>query len=762
MADPVFSTPLYSKFSDKNIINRVLDVTILFLLLLVLVYRLFSLNKHGFAWFLAFLCESWFTFMWVLTISTKWNPVDYETYPERLSQRVEEELPPVDVFVTTADPTLEPPLITVNTVISLLAVDYPADKLACYVSDDGCSPLTFYSLVEASKFAKNWVPFCRKYNVQVRAPSMYFSNEFSSSSSDGSLEFKQECKKMKDEYEELSRKIDDATKDSSLLNLRSDLAVFSNTERRNHPSIIKVVWENKESLPDGLPHLIYISREKRPNHPHNYKAGAMNVLTRVSGLLTNAPYMLNVDCDMPVNNPQIVRQAMCLFLGSSHESDSGFVQFPQTFYGGSKDDPLGNQFLIWNQYMIRGFAGIQGPFYGGTGCFHRRKAIYGSCPNDIANQARNLHSVHVNERPFLSLSGDLSEKDLLKIFGNSMEFMKSADTALKEKNNDAQNLSVMAEEAMPLAGCDYENVTSWGTEIGWQYGSATEDVVTGLMIHARGWRTILYMPDPPAFLGCAPPYGPTTIIQMKRWTTGWLEILFSEKSPIFATLKAKLQLRECLAYLYLITWGARSIPELCYSLLPAYCIITNSSFLPRVTEPAGCIYLALFTVYNLYTLREYLLIGLSSRGWWNNHRMMRINAVSAWLFGLISVVLKILGISETVFEVTQKDSSNDEEDAGRFTFNASPIFVPPTTLLLLQPSALAINLVARQPSSSSLKEAEHGTGFGELLCCVWLVMCFWPFARGLLAKEKYGIPLPTIFKSAFLTLAFVHLCKRAS
>jgi len=29
---------------------------------------------------------------------------------------------------------------------------------------------------------------------------------------------------------------------------------------------------------DGLPHLIYISREKSPKQPHHFKAGAMNVL----------------------------------------------------------------------------------------------------------------------------------------------------------------------------------------------------------------------------------------------------------------------------------------------------------------------------------------------------------------------------------------------------------------------------------------------------------------------------------------------------
>jgi hypothetical protein len=106
------------------------------------------------------------------------------------------ELPSVDMFVTTADPVLEPPIITINTVLSLLAVDYPAHKLACYVSDDGCSPLTYYSLSQALKFAWLWVPFCKKYNIQVRAPFKYFSDD-PVSFSDSSWEFQQEWKRMK-------------------------------------------------------------------------------------------------------------------------------------------------------------------------------------------------------------------------------------------------------------------------------------------------------------------------------------------------------------------------------------------------------------------------------------------------------------------------------------------------------------------------------------------------------------------------------------
>jgi hypothetical protein len=51
-------------------------------------------------------------------------------------------------------------------------------------------------------------------------------------------------------------------------------------------NVLKVVWENKAGISDELPHLIYISREKRPKHPHHYKAGAMNVLVSKKLLYT--------------------------------------------------------------------------------------------------------------------------------------------------------------------------------------------------------------------------------------------------------------------------------------------------------------------------------------------------------------------------------------------------------------------------------------------------------------------------------------------
>lgn len=86
-------------------------------------------------------------------------------------------LPSVDVFVTTADPSKEPPIVTANTVLSVLSVDYPVDKVCCYVSDDSASMLLFDTLSATAEFARIWVPFCNKYKIEPRAPEFYFSQK---------------------------------------------------------------------------------------------------------------------------------------------------------------------------------------------------------------------------------------------------------------------------------------------------------------------------------------------------------------------------------------------------------------------------------------------------------------------------------------------------------------------------------------------------------------------------------------------------------
>lgn len=87
----------------------------------------------------------------------------------------DDQLPNVDIFVCTADPIIEPPVLVINTVLSAMAYDYPPEKLAIYLSDDGGSEFTFYALIEASNFSKHWLPFCRKFKVEPRSPEAYFS-----------------------------------------------------------------------------------------------------------------------------------------------------------------------------------------------------------------------------------------------------------------------------------------------------------------------------------------------------------------------------------------------------------------------------------------------------------------------------------------------------------------------------------------------------------------------------------------------------------
>lgn len=171
---------------------------------------------------------------------------------------------------------------------------------------------------------------------------------------------------------------------------------------------------------------------------------------------------------------------------------------------------------------------------------------------------------------------------------------------------------------------------------------------------------------------------------------------------------------------------------------------------------------ALLVTYNVHTLSEYIQTGLSIREWWNNQRMWRINTITSWTFGLLSLILKLLGLSEVKFEVTQKEQSSsssgddsDQSDAGKFAFDDSPYFVLGTTVLLVNLAAMAMGLMEIK---RTWKEAE----IGECICSSLVVLFFWPFFKGLFRKGRYGLPFSTICKSSAITLAFYHFSKWTS
>ncbi|KAM0894792.1 hypothetical protein ACQ4PT_024251 [Festuca glaucescens] len=162
-------------------------------------------------WLTSVICEILFGFSWILDQFPKWCPVNRETYVDRLIARYgdgeDSGLAPVDFFVTTVDPLKEPPLITANTVLSILAVDYPVEKVSCYVSDDGASMLTFESLAETAEFARRWVPFCKMYAIEPRTPEFYFSQKIDYLKDKIHPSYVKERGSMKRDYEEYKVRI---------------------------------------------------------------------------------------------------------------------------------------------------------------------------------------------------------------------------------------------------------------------------------------------------------------------------------------------------------------------------------------------------------------------------------------------------------------------------------------------------------------------------------------------------------------------------
>ena len=132
---------------------------------------------------------------------------------------------------------------------------------------------------------------------------------------------------------------------------------------------------------------------------------------RVSAVLTNAPYLLNLDCDHYINNTKAIKEAMCFMMDPLLGKKVCYVQFPQRFDGIDRHDRYANRNVVFFdvrfgihisemfcclhiseihiflyecftnicvvQINMKGLDGIQGPIYVGTGCVFRRQALYG-------------------------------------------------------------------------------------------------------------------------------------------------------------------------------------------------------------------------------------------------------------------------------------------------------------------------------------------------------------------------------------------------
>ncbi|XP_050379049.1 probable cellulose synthase A catalytic subunit 3 [UDP-forming] [Argentina anserina] len=738
-------------------------------------------------WLISVICEIWFGVSWILDQFPKWLPIDRETYLDRLSLRYEKEgqpsqLSPVDIYVSTVDPLKEPPLVTANTVLSILAVDYPVDKVSCYVSDDGAAMLTFEALSETSEFAKKWVPFCKKFNIEPRAPEFYFAQKIDYLKDKVLPSFVKDRRAMKREYEEFKVRINalvaKATKVPEEGWTMQDGTPWPGNNVRDHPGMIQVFLGQSGGLDtDGneLPRLVYVSREKRPGFTHHKKAGAMNALVRVSAVLTNAPYMLNLDCDHYINNSKALRESMCFMMDPLLGKRVCYVQFPQRFDGIDRNDRYANRNTVFFDINMKGLDGIQGPIYVGTGCVFRRQALYGFdapkvkkpptrtcnclpswccclCSGKRKKKKANKPKTDSKKRffrkaetaPVLALEGIeegiegvetenvalMPEHKLEKKFGQSPVFV--ASTLLEDGGSlKSTSPASLLKEAIHVISCGYEDKTEWGKEVGWIYGSVTEDILTGFKMHCHGWRSIYCIPDRPAFKGSAPINLSDRLHQVLRWALGSIEIFLSRHCPLWYGYGGGLKWLERLSYINATVYPWTSIPLLAYCTLPAVCLLTGKFITPELTNIASLWFLSLFICIFATGILEMRWSGVGIDEWWRNEQFWVIGGVSAHLFAVFQGLLKVLAGVDTNFTVTSK-GGDDAEFSELYAFKWTTLLIPPTTLLIIN----IVGVVAGISNAINNGYESWGPLFGKLFFAFWVIVHLYPFLKGLLGRQN--------------------------
>ncbi|OIT31343.1 PREDICTED: cellulose synthase A catalytic subunit 2 [UDP-forming]-like [Nicotiana attenuata] len=787
---------------------RILIILRLAILGLFFHYRiLHPVNDAYGLWLTSVICEIWFAASWILDQFPKWCPIVRETYLDRLSLRYEKEgkpseLAPVDIFVSTVDPLKEPPLITANTVLSILAVDYPVDKVTCYVSDDGAAMLTFEALSETSEFARKWTPFCKKYNIEPRAPEWYFSLKMDYLKNKVHPEFVRERRAMKREYEEFKVRINGLVATAQKVPeegwTMQDGTPWPGNNVRDHPGMIQVfLGEDGVRDVEGneLPRLVYVSREKRPGFDHHKKAGAMNALMRVSAVISNAPYLLNVDCDHYINNSKALREAMCFMMDPTSGKKICYVQFPQRFDGIDRHDRYSNRNVVFFDINMKGLDGIQGPIYVGTGCVFRRHALYGydapakkkkpsktcncwhklcfccCCFRSKTNKkgktkkekkpkhretSKQIYALETIEGvEVANMDSRLaSQVKLEKKFGQSPVFV--ASTLLENGGLPMEaSTSSLLKEAIHVISCGYEDKTEWGKEVGWIYGSVTEDILTGFKMHCHGWRSVYCMPQRAAFKGSAPINLSDRLHQVLRWALGSVEILLSKHCPIWYGYGGGLKFLERFSYINSVVYPLTSIPLIVYCFLPAICLLTGKFIVPEISNYASILFMALFISIAATGILEMQWGGVGIDDWWRNEQFWVIGGASSHFFALFQGLLKVLAGVETSFTVTSK-AGDDGAFSDLYIFKWTSLLIPPTTLLIVNMVGVVVGI------SDAINNGYDSWGplFGRLFFALWVIIHLYPFLKGLMGKQERTptiVIVWSILLASVLTLLWVRV-----
>ncbi|GER56159.1 cellulose synthase-like protein [Striga asiatica] len=639
------------------------------------------------------LSEALLTFLWILHQAYRWIPVKRTVYPERLPE--DDKLSPVDVFVCTADPSKEPSLVVMNTVISAMSLDYPPDKLAVYLHDDGGSHVTLNAVREAWKFAIWWIPFCRKYELNSRCPELYFEGRESADEKFiGTSEFVADRKMVEKKYGEFK----DAIEENSV-NAQGSVS-------RDHPPTIEVMTEGPIQ---EMPLLVYVSREKRPGHPHHFKGGALNTLLRVSALISNAPYFLVLDCDMYCEDPSSARQAMCFYLDPKIFHEIAWVQFPQKFRNTSKHDIYDSR-LYSLLRECRGLDGVRGPSIYGCNFFMTREAIYGI--------HRNLKDIDINQ--------------MKESFGPSNEFIKSINRNYSPQLPENRKPSETLEKELQLvASCTYDNDTKWG--VGYTYFSVVEDSITSLELHCKGWISVLLDPARPCFLGSCTTKLNDMLVQQTRWFFGLMQIGLSKYTPLIYG-PPRMSLLQSMGYAAIVFDCLYTVPFYCLGIIPPLCLVLGIPLYPKISDPMFFVFAFIFISSQLKHVQEVISYGDDFMTAVYELRVWMMKSGSCYFFAILNAVLDKLGFLQANFTLTNKAVDEDEVnfyELGIYDFQISPLMLTPMCSLYL------LNLLCCVLGAAKLARAWDEL-FAQAVLALFGVVVNWYFLQGMFFRVDSG------------------------
>nr|TKS08318.1 cellulose synthase [Populus alba] len=437
------------------------------------------------------------------------------------------------------------------------------------------------------------------------------------------------------------------------------------------------------------------------------------------------------------------------------------------------------------QVNMKGLDGIQGPMYVGTGCVFNRQALYGygppsmprlrkgkessscfscCCPTkkkpaqDPAEVYRDAKREDLNAAIFNLTEIDnydeyersmlISQLSFEKTFGLSSVFIEST---LMENGGvpESANSSTLIKEAIHVIGCGFEEKTEWGKEIGWIYGSVTEDILSGFKMHCRGWRSIYCMPVRPAFKGSAPINLSDRLHQVLRWALGSVEIFFSRHCPFwYGYGGGRLKWLQRLAYINTIVYPFTSLPLIAYCTIPAVCLLTGKFIIPTLSNLASMLFLGLFISIIVTAVLELRWSGVSIEDLWRNEQFWVIGGVSAHLFAVFQGFLKMLAGIDTNFTVTAK-AADDTEFGELYMVKWTTLLIPPTTLLIIN----IVGVVAGFSDALNKGYEAWGPLFGKVFFAFWVILHLYPFLKGLMGRQN-RTPTIVVLWSVLLASVF--------